>query len=172
MSFTLQVLDNENVVSVEEDQMVQGALLFEDGFQYDSETDIMGQVTSFAVQQEWHTDRIDQLFRPLSSLFTGRSVDVYILDSDIRYSHQVFGGRARFGGFDYYNGNGEDCHGHGTHCAGLAVGRLTGVAWDANVYSIKVLNCNLGGLYAGVRLRHHVTLPCTITVSNILVCYV
>ena len=23
---------------------------------------------------------------------------------------------------------------HGTHCAGLAVGRLTGVAYDANVY--------------------------------------
>ena len=154
MSFTLQVLDNENVVSVEEDQMVQGALLFEDGFQYDSETDIMGQVTSFAVQQEWHTDRIDQRFTPLdgaySSQFTGRGVDVYILDSGIRYSHQVFGGRARFGGFDYYNGRGEDCHGHGTHCAGLAVGRLTGVAWDANVYSIKVLNCNLGGSYAGV----------------------
>ena len=133
---------------------MQGAQLFEDGFQYDLDTDIMGQVTSYDVQQEWHTDRIDQRFPPLddtySSQYTGRGVDVYILDSGIRYSHQVFGGRARFGGYDYSNGRGEDCHGHGTHCAGLAVGRITGVAWDANVYSIKVLNCNMFGSYTAV----------------------
>lgn len=150
----LQVLEDPNIVSVEEDQMVHGAQLFEDGFQYDSDTDVMGQVTTYAVQQEWHTDRINQRRQPLdgtySSQFTGRGVDVYILDSGIRYTHQVFGGRARFGGYDYYNGRGEDCHGHGTHCAGLAAGRVTGVAWDANVYSIKVLNCNLGGSYAAV----------------------
>ena len=152
--FILQVLEDPDIVSVEEDQMVQGALLLENGFQYDLDTDIMGQVTTYAVQQEWHTDRIDQRSRPLngeySSKYTGIGTDVYIFDSGIRYSHQVFNGRARFGGYDYYNGRGEDCHGHGTHCAGLAAGRITGVAWDANVYSIKVLNCNLGGSFAAV----------------------
>jgi len=61
-------------------------------------------------------------------------VDIYILDSGIRYTHQVFGGRASFGGYDEFGGQGEDNHGHGTHCAGLAVGRLTGVAWGARVY--------------------------------------
>ena len=59
---------------------------------------------------------------------------MYILDSGIRYSHQVFGGRASFGGYDEFGGRGDDDHGHGTHCAGLAAGRLTGVAWGARVY--------------------------------------
>ena len=77
-----------------------------------------------------------QTFSSALYLYThvGRGVDVYILDSGIRYSHQVFGGRASFGGYDEFGGRGDDDHGHGTHCAGLAVGRLTGVAWGARVF--------------------------------------
>ena len=59
---------------------------------------------------------------------------MYIFDTGIRYSHQVFRGRASFGGYDEFGGQGDDDNGHGTHCAGLAVGRLTGVAWGARVY--------------------------------------
>ena len=69
--------------------------------------------------------------------FTGAGVDIYVLDSGINYNHTVFGGRARFGGYDAFpeeGRRGRDCQGHGTHCAGLAVGRLTGVAYGANVY--------------------------------------
>ena len=69
--------------------------------------------------------------------FTGAGVDVYILDTGINYDHIVFGGRASFGGYDAFENEGRqgrDCQGHGTHCAGLAVGRLTGVANGANVY--------------------------------------
>ena len=62
--------------------------------------------------------------------FTGAGVDVYILDTGINYDHMVFGGRANFGGYEAFEDGrqGRDCNGHGTHCAGLAVGRLTGVA--------------------------------------------
>ena len=42
-------------------------------------------------------------------------------------------GCASFGGYDEFGGQGVDDHGHGTHCAGLAAGRLTGVAWGARV---------------------------------------
>ena len=69
-------------------------------------------------------------------------MDVYILDTGINYDHMVFDGpgglnRARFGGYDAFANEGRqgrDCQGHGTHCAGLAVGYLTGVAYGANVY--------------------------------------
>ena len=59
----------------------------------------------------------------------------------------VFNGRASFGGYDAINDgrNGGDCQGHGTSCAGLAVGRLTGVAYGAHVYRYvhigKGINC-------------------------------
>ena len=74
-------------------------------------------------------------------------MDVYILDTGINYNHIVFNGRASFGGYDAINDgrNGDDCQGHGTHCAGLAVGRLTGVAYGARVYRCvavgKRINC-------------------------------
>ena len=76
-------------------------------------------------------------------------MDVYILDTGINYDHLVFkddpgctcdnvntcgNSRAGFGGYDVLGGDGRDCQGHGTHCAGLAVGHLTGVAYGAHVY--------------------------------------
>ena len=64
-------------------------------------------------------------------------MDVYILDSGINYCHQVYRGRV-FHSHDQFGGNARDCTGHGTHCAGLAVGRLTGVAWGARVYRYSV----------------------------------
>ena len=67
-------------------------------------------------------------------------MDIYILDTGINYDHIVFrDGRASFGGYDAFEDGrqGRDCNGHGTHCAGLAVGQLTGVAYGANVYRYK-----------------------------------
>ena len=102
----------------------------------------------------WHMDRVDQRDLPLDKAYnpkyTGRDVDIYVLDTGIRYSHSVFGGRAKFGGYDDFGGKGEDCHSHGTHVAGLAAGNITGAAVGANVYSIRVLSCSSGGRYTGV----------------------
>lgn len=126
----------EEVGFVEENQMVHGAL-------------------------GWHVDRIDQRQSTLDGRynppFSGRGVDIYVMDSGIRYTHNVFGGRAHFGEYDYNNGRGGDCNGHGTHCAGLAAGKTTGVAFEANVYSVKVLDCQLAsnfGLVIGA--IHHI----------------
>jgi subtilisin family serine protease len=103
---------------------------------------------------EWHLDRIDQSSLPLDKTgycpkYTGRCVDIYILDSGIRYSHSEFRGRAKYGGFDFQlysapNGPGSDCNGHGTHVAALAGGSTVGVARRATLHSIRVFGCSGG----------------------------
>lgn len=66
-------------------------------------------------------------------------VNVYILDTGINTAHVTFGGRATWG-YSAISGQNSDGHGHGTHCAGTAVGALHGVAKDANVIAVKVLS--------------------------------
>ncbi|KAG8896186.1 subtilisin-like serine protease, partial [Tulasnella sp. 408] len=68
----------------------------------------------------------------------GQGVNVYIVDTGINIKHVNFGGRASFG----YSSVGatEDGNGHGTHCAGTAVGSLYGVARSAHVIAVKVLS--------------------------------
>ena len=108
----------------------------------------------FPIELGWHLDRIDQRNLPLNGqfnpAFTGNGVDIYILDSGVQYSHSVFGERASFGGYDFSDGNGTDCNGHGTQVAGLAGGKTTGVATEARLYSVKVLDCHMNGLFSWV----------------------
>ena len=73
-------------------------------------------------------------------------MDIYILDTGIRYSHDEFRGRAKYGGFDFQpstapNGLGSDCMGHGTHVAALAGGSTVGVARRATLHSIRIFGC-------------------------------
>lgn len=99
----------------------------------------------------------------------GTGVDIYIMDSGINYDHQDlrFGQgdkactsepRAKYGGFDaidYLYGEdrkGADCFGHGTHVAGIAGGLKSGVAKNANLWSIRVLDCFGRGPFSGVIL--------------------
>ena len=111
-------------------------------------------------QLDWHTDRIDQLTRPLDNSYqpigTGEGVDIYILDSGINYNHEEFEGRAKYSGYDptdvvrNENQRGADCHGHGTHVASLAGGKTYGSAKRARIYSVRVLNCNNAGPWSAV----------------------
>lgn len=48
------------------------------------------------------------------------------------------------------NQNGLDCQGHGTHVAGLAGGKTYGVAKEATLYSVRVLDCLGSGSTATV----------------------
>lgn len=104
----------------------------------------------------WGLDRIDQKAQPLNLQYnaakTGRGVSVYIVDTGIRYDHQMFGGRA-VPGIDIVNDgrNGNDCDGHGTHVAGIAGGGSGyGVAPGVRLVSARVLDCEGAGTSSGV----------------------
>ena len=94
----------------------------------------------------WGLDRIDQRQRPSDYVYqmagTGRGVDVYVVDTGIFVEHPDFGGRAH----KLYNAikdgrDAGDCEGHGTEVAALIGGLDHGVAKEANLYSVRVVDC-------------------------------
>ena len=127
---------NPHVVSIEPDGVVEG-----DAVQY---TGTNG--------QPWGLDRVDQrtgLSRSYRYAGTGAGVTAYIIDSGISTAHPDFGGRA-VDVYDAFGGNGQDCHGHGTHVAGTVGGAVHGVAKSVRLRGVKVLGCDNKGSYSGI----------------------
>ena len=48
------------------------------------------------------------------------------------------------------DGDASDCDGHGTHIASTAAGRTVGVAKEASVIALRVLDCNGSGRISDV----------------------
>ena len=85
------------------------------------------------------------------SSYTGDGVKVAILDTGIDYNHPDLDANYA-GGYDFVNddSNPMDDNGHGTHVAGTLAAEdndfgVIGVAPDASIYSLKVLNSNKVG---------------------------
>ncbi len=100
-------------------------------------------------------DRIDQRNLPRDGQYNdrgreGRGVDIYIIDTGIRSTHNEFAGRVGVQRDFIGDGIIEDCNGHGTHVASTAAGAQFGVADGATIHGIRVLNCGGSGSFASV----------------------
>ncbi|KAL0055148.1 hypothetical protein WJX82_007705 [Trebouxia sp. C0006] len=135
---------------------------------------------------QWGLDRIDQQYRPLNQTFmfgnsttvgSGQGVTIYTMDSGIRQTHQEFqpwqgnAQRVSLGpSFASDSPNATDCDGHGTHIGSTAVGRTVGVAKEASMVAVRVLDCTGAGQVSDVvkglewvGLNHK--LPAVVTMS-------
>ncbi|KXN71753.1 cephalosporin C acetylhydrolase [Conidiobolus coronatus NRRL 28638] len=105
-------------------------------------------VKSTNIQQKagWNLARISQHSQVGESPYAyhypknaGEGVNIYLLDTGINTSHNDFNGSATWGTTTFPNSTNADLHGHGTHCAGIAIGREYGVAKNSKVIAVKVL---------------------------------
>ena len=105
----------------------------------------------------WHLDRIVKRKLPLDGSFgydtchenTDVRIDTYVVDTGIDVEHSQFGGRAVWGN-NFVDSKDTDCNNHGTHVAGLIGSENYGVCKDANLYAVKVLDCEGSGSLSGV----------------------
>ncbi|KAL6044470.1 Regulatory P domain of the subtilisin-like proprotein convertase [Balamuthia mandrillaris] len=119
-----------------------------------------------SIEVPWGLDRIDQRSVDLTGKFrykssAGQNVDAYIIDTGIQVTHKQFEGRAEWGTNTAGDGQGRDCHGHGTHVAGTVGSLYYGVAKKTTLIAVKVLACDGYGsdatVIAGVEwaTNHH-----------------
>jgi aqualysin 1 len=129
-------LTEEAAVALAKDPRV--AWVQEDGF---------ASIDAVQASPPWHLDRLDERDLPLSNSFTygfdGSGIHAYVLDTGIRETHVEFGARASRDFDSVGDGmNGADCHGHGTHVAGLVGGSTYGVAKNVRIHAVRVCSCN------------------------------
>ena len=86
----------------------------------------------------------------------GTGIKVAIIDTGINYLHPDLDNNY-VEGYDFVNGDDDpmDDHGHGTHCAGIVAAEdngqgVIGVAPEASLYAVKVLNSGGSGYLSNV----------------------
>ena len=89
-------------------------------------------------------DRIDQRQLPLDSTYrhhgSGAGVTVYVFDGGVMTSHPELAGRVRRG-YDAFPDGPPVCNAHGTAVAGAVAGATLGVAPEAEIVDVKMVDC-------------------------------
>jgi subtilisin family serine protease len=103
----------------------------------------------------WNLSRINQRSLPLDGIFdpisTGAGVHVYVVDSGVNVNLPEFAGRVGQGFYlPTVADSTYDCQGHGTYVAGTALSTTYGVAKQAIVHPVRVLDCNGQGGSSGL----------------------
>jgi subtilisin family serine protease len=82
----------------------------------------------------------------------GAGVDVFVLDSGIQTAHTLFGGRAAnvYSAFGTAADSIVDGMGHGTHVAGTIGASKYGIAPQANLWGVQVLDANGSGTTSSI----------------------
>lgn len=97
----------------------------------------------------WGLDRLDNssgLDGEFINPYNSSEAIVYVVDTGVLTEHREFEGRILGGYSSISDGRGvEDCNGHGTHVAGTVAGANYGVASEAQIVPVRVLDCQGGG---------------------------
>ncbi|WP_433385769.1 ricin-type beta-trefoil lectin domain protein [Micromonospora sp. KLBMP9576] len=111
--------------------------------------DLVVTTTGTQTNPSWSLDRVDQAVRTPSGTYDydndGSGAHVYVFDTGVRATHSEFAGRI---GNSTPGTDHNDCGGHGTAVASAAAGTAYGVAKEATVHPVRVLNCAGAGAAA------------------------
>jgi len=91
----------------------------------------------------WNLENIGAYEAHKSS--TGRGAKIAIIDTGVDYTHpELKSNFTRKKGYDFIKGDEDpiDEYGHGTHVAGICAGKNCGVAPDATLYAVRVLDAS------------------------------